>query len=383
MHRLHALTRVALITAAIAIPSASVAQVLITIAPPPLVVYEQPALPGPGYIWTPGYWAYGPDGYFWVPGTWVEPPSVGLLWTPGYWGWRNGSYLWNAGYWGPTVGYYGGINYGYGYVGTGYHGGYWNGGVFAYNKTVNNFGGVHITNVYSKTVVNTTTVKNVSFNGGPGGTTLKPTAQQLTYAQQNHVQATSAQTLQQTTASTNKDLLHSVNNGKPAVAATSSAGQFTGTGVTGVKNVTGVGNTSPTGTGPKGVTGTGTNTLSTTNTNTLSKTTTTTPSKTTTTNTSTLSKGVGNNVNTNTLSNKSNVGVTTGTLPKGNTVNANTLSKGNVNINNANTTPKITPTPKVNAISQTNVGSANLSGAGGGAKKGGPPPQPKKPGQHP
>src|SRR5262249_48001376 len=115
MHRLHAFMRCALVTAAIAIPSASLAQVLITVAPPPLVVYEQPPLPGPGYIWTPGYWAYGPDGYFWVPGTWVEPPSVGLLWTPGYWGWRNGSYLWNAGYWGPTVGYYGGINYGYGY----------------------------------------------------------------------------------------------------------------------------------------------------------------------------------------------------------------------------------------------------------------------------
>jgi hypothetical protein len=371
MHRLNAFMRCALVTAAIAIPSASLAQVLITIAPPPLVVYEQPPLPGPGYIWTPGYWAYGPDGYFWVPGTWVEPPSVGVLWTPGYWGWRNGSYLWNAGYWGPTIGYYGGINYGYGYVGTGYHGGYWNGGVFAYNKTVNNFGGVHITNVYSKTVINTTTVKNVSFNGGPGGTTLKPTAQQLTYAQQNHVQATSAQTLQQTTASTNKDLLHSVNNGKPAVAATSSAGQFTGTGVTGVKNVTGVGNTSPAGTGPKGVTGTGTNTLSTTNTNTLSKTTNT------NTNTNTLSKGT--NVNTNTLSNKGNVNINANTLPKGNTSNVNTLSnKGNVNIN-ANTTPKINTTPKVNAISQTNVGAAGAGGAPKNFKASGPPPQPKKP----
>ena len=30
-------------------------------------------LPGPGYIWTPGYWAYDPaDGYYWVPGTWVR-----------------------------------------------------------------------------------------------------------------------------------------------------------------------------------------------------------------------------------------------------------------------------------------------------------------------
>ena len=26
-----------------------------------LPVYEQPVIPGPGYIWTPGYWAWSPD----------------------------------------------------------------------------------------------------------------------------------------------------------------------------------------------------------------------------------------------------------------------------------------------------------------------------------
>src|SRR5277367_2654770 len=87
----------------------------ITTAPPPLPDYKQPAIPGPDYIWTPGYWSYGSDGYFWVPGTWVMPPSAGLLWTPGYWRWNDGIYFWNAGYWGPSVGFYGGINYGFGY----------------------------------------------------------------------------------------------------------------------------------------------------------------------------------------------------------------------------------------------------------------------------
>ena len=54
--------------------SASFAQigVAITIAPPALPVYEQPVCPGDGYIWTPGYWAWGDDGYYWVPGTWIE-----------------------------------------------------------------------------------------------------------------------------------------------------------------------------------------------------------------------------------------------------------------------------------------------------------------------
>src|ERR1700691_5037445 len=103
----------------------------VNFAPPVLPVYVQPPLPEPGYIWTPGYWAYGDDGYYWVPGTWVEPPSVGLLWTPGYWGWNDGVYVFNAGYWGATVGFYGGIDYGFGYGGVGYLGGRWDHGRFA------------------------------------------------------------------------------------------------------------------------------------------------------------------------------------------------------------------------------------------------------------
>ena len=153
----------------------------ITIAPPLLLVYAQPPIPAPGYIWTPGYWAYGPYGYFWVPGAWVQPPAVGLLWTPGYWDWSNGVYVFNQGYWGPHVGYYGGINYGFGYGGVGYQGGYWNNGAFNYNRAVNNIGNTNVNNVYNRTVVNNTTVNNVSYNGGSGGTVARPTAARTGY----------------------------------------------------------------------------------------------------------------------------------------------------------------------------------------------------------
>ena len=70
------------------VPAASFAGVFISvgIAPPALPVYTQPLCPGDGYLWTPGYWAYGQDGYYWVPGVWVQPPSGGVLRTPGYWG---------------------------------------------------------------------------------------------------------------------------------------------------------------------------------------------------------------------------------------------------------------------------------------------------------
>src|SRR5262249_10222656 len=100
-------------------PTAPFAQigVSVSVAPPVLPVYGQPPIPGPGYLWTPGYWAWGPPGYYWVPGTWALPPRVGLLWTPGYWGWGGAGFVFHTGFWGPTVGFYGGINYGFGYGG--------------------------------------------------------------------------------------------------------------------------------------------------------------------------------------------------------------------------------------------------------------------------
>ena len=116
------------VTAEVAVPGAAVA-VTAQEAPPPLPEYEQPPAPADGYLWTPGYWGYGGGGYYWVPGTWVQPPTVGVLWTPGYWGFAGGVYGFHAGYWGPHIGFYGGVNYGYGYVGVGFAGGRWEGAV--------------------------------------------------------------------------------------------------------------------------------------------------------------------------------------------------------------------------------------------------------------
>ena len=205
--------------------------VAITIAPPALPLYEQPICPGPGYLWAPGYWAWGPGGYYWVPGTWVLAP-VGLLWTPGHWAWDDGAFVWNAGYWAPEVGFYGGIVYGFGYGGVGYEGGYWRDGAFFYNRSVNNITNVtNITYVYEKTVVNRIAVNNVSYNGGAGGTTARPTAAEQAAAPALHVGPTAAQIQQENAASSNHALLASVNHGKPTIAATPKPGVFSGEGV--------------------------------------------------------------------------------------------------------------------------------------------------------
>ena len=227
-------TYIAALTLALAYGAGAFAQVIgvsITIAPPVLPVYVQPAVPAAGYIWTPGYWAYTNGDYYWVPGTWVEPPQVGLLWTPGYWAASGDGFVWNAGYWAPEIGFYGGVNYGFGYVGVGYEGGHWDNGQFFYNRAVTNVSDTHITNVYNKTVVNNVTVNNVSYNGGKGGTTTQPTAHELAVAHQSHVAPTSAQVEHQHAASTNRQLFASVNHGTPSVAATQKPGAFSGPGV--------------------------------------------------------------------------------------------------------------------------------------------------------
>jgi hypothetical protein len=216
-------------------PSVTPAQVSVGVAvrigPPALPVYAQPVCPGPGYLWTPGYWAYGPSGYYWVPGTWVLAPAVGLLWTPGYWGWSGGFYAWHAGYWGPRVGFYGGINYGYGYGGVGFVGGTWSGGVFSYNRAVSNVNTTVVNNTYYHTTVVNNTGNRVSYNGGSGGTTAQPNAQELAAANEKHSAPTAMQAQHVEAASSNRAMLASVNEGQPAVAATPKPGVFNGPGV--------------------------------------------------------------------------------------------------------------------------------------------------------
>jgi len=207
----------------------------VRIGPPALPIYAQPICPGPGYLWTPGYWAWNDDGgYYWVPGTWVVAP-IGMLWTPGYWGWGGGLYAWHAGYWGPHIGFYGGINYGFGYGGVGFVGGEWRGGAFFYNTAVMHVDTVHVTKVYVNRTVVVNNESHVAFNGGEGGVAARPTAAEESAAREPHQAALSAQTQHEHAASQNRAMFASANHGAPAVAATPRPGEFSGHGVVAAK----------------------------------------------------------------------------------------------------------------------------------------------------
>lgn len=217
-----------LLALALLTPLAAWSQVAVTmsinVGPPPLPYYDQPAIPGEGYLWTPGYWAWSPDDndYYWVPGTWVQPPETGMLWTPGYWAYDNVGYRWNVGYWARQVGFYGGLNYGYGYSGVGYLGGRWEGGRLRYNLGANNLGRGGDNHSTYRTRLPTPVRNNRSgVNGGPEGTrALQPTPAQLQQLSNRHTEPTSPQLSHERSALTMPVQRSTVNHGTPQIAAT-------------------------------------------------------------------------------------------------------------------------------------------------------------------
>jgi hypothetical protein len=236
--RFHNVLRSLTITAAVMLPLATVATpkahagifIQVGFAPPALPVYVQPPIPGEGYIWTPGYWAYGDAGYYWVPGVWVLAPRPGYLWTPAWWGWEGGFYRWHAGYWGPHIGYYGGINYGFGYGGIGFCGGEWRGGHFFYNSAVVNFGGgYHPTNVYvdREVVVHNTIINNnhVAFNG-PGGVNRQPSPEEARFSGEAHLQPTGEQMQHESFAAKDRTQYAAFNGGRPGTMAAANVNAY-------------------------------------------------------------------------------------------------------------------------------------------------------------
>jgi hypothetical protein len=221
--------RKALAVLALLAPLAAWSQVSVsvTFAPPPLPLYAQPPIPGDGYLWTPGYWAWDPANgdYLWVPGTWVMPPSAGLLWTPGYWAFSNGGYGWHRGYWGSQVGYYGGLHYGYGYDGSGYGGGRWERGHFRYNSNANNIPPGRVHDVY-RAPVSQRPAPTESFNGGNSHLRTPPTANERRFEGRPHGGPTPEQVDHEHRAIGMPEQRLGNNHGMPPTAATPRPGGF-------------------------------------------------------------------------------------------------------------------------------------------------------------
>jgi hypothetical protein len=65
---------------------------MVSYGPPPPPRYAVVGVaPGPGYVWTEGFYDLRPGGWVWIPGRWMVAPRPRAVWVPAYWS-RHGSH---------------------------------------------------------------------------------------------------------------------------------------------------------------------------------------------------------------------------------------------------------------------------------------------------
>ena len=208
-------------------------------APPPLPDYEQPPCPEDGYLWTPGYWAWGGGGYYWVPGTWVQPPRVGRAVDARLLGLRGRRLRVPCRLLGTPRRLLRRGQLRLRLCGHGFAGGAWVGGAFSYNRAVTNMNVTVVHNTYNTTVINNVMVNKVSYNGGAGGTSVAPTAQERQFSQEPHAPPTPLQRQHVQQAQANPALFAHANGGHPSIAATPRPAAFNAPGVVGARGAGG------------------------------------------------------------------------------------------------------------------------------------------------
>jgi hypothetical protein len=67
--------------------------------PPAPIVETPPPMPGPGYVWTPGYYNWNGGSYVWANGAWAIPPGhyhhyVSGAWMHNHHGWYHREARW-------------------------------------------------------------------------------------------------------------------------------------------------------------------------------------------------------------------------------------------------------------------------------------------------
>lgn len=67
--------------------------------PPPLVVGPVGPSPGPGFVWTDGYYTWGSNRWMWQQGRWSRPPRRGYVWRKPYYEPYHNGYRMHQGHW--------------------------------------------------------------------------------------------------------------------------------------------------------------------------------------------------------------------------------------------------------------------------------------------
>jgi len=93
------LTLVLLVALGLAALAACGGGYYVRVAPPVPRYAVVGVAPGPGFVWTDGYWDWRGGNWFWVGGAWRRPPRAGAVWVPARWVPAGGRYRLVRGYW--------------------------------------------------------------------------------------------------------------------------------------------------------------------------------------------------------------------------------------------------------------------------------------------
>jgi len=80
---------------------ASQGYVAYSVPPPPAarVVGAVGYAPGPGYVWTDGFWDLRGSRWVWVSGEWRRPPRAHTVWVRSYWEPHGRNWRFHRGHW--------------------------------------------------------------------------------------------------------------------------------------------------------------------------------------------------------------------------------------------------------------------------------------------
>jgi hypothetical protein len=67
--------------------------------PPPPRYAVVGVAPGPGYVWTPGWYDWRGHNWTWVEGRWMRPPRAHAVWVAPEWRREGRDYRFHRGYW--------------------------------------------------------------------------------------------------------------------------------------------------------------------------------------------------------------------------------------------------------------------------------------------
>lgn len=68
-------------------------------APPPPRYAVVGVAPGPGYVWTSGYWDWRGANWAWVEGRWMRPPRPRAVWVSPEWRQEGRAWRFHRGHW--------------------------------------------------------------------------------------------------------------------------------------------------------------------------------------------------------------------------------------------------------------------------------------------